>query len=77
VGFFKNIKNFSILPSFVGLDLFMYNGKNFIKFNIKEYMVGFKFGDFIASKKTPIYFNKKKKKKKVKKYVSTSQSCFI
>jgi small subunit ribosomal protein S19 len=54
------------LPSYAGLTLSVYNGKSFIKLNIKENMVGFKFGDFIFSKKTPVYFNKKKKKKKRK-----------
>jgi ribosomal protein S19 len=62
--YFKNIKNLPILPSFVGLTLSLYNGKIFIKLAIKESMVGFKFGDFIISKKTPVYFNKKKKKKR-------------
>lgn len=63
-GYFKNINNISILSVFVGLVFYLYNGKRFESIMVKENMVGFKLGNFIHTKKTPVYFNKKKKKRK-------------
>jgi small subunit ribosomal protein S19 len=44
-------KNSMIFPSFVGLNFEVYNGKQFILLNVKENMIGAKFGEFISTKK--------------------------
>ena len=40
-----------IFPSFVGFNFEVYNGKQFILLNVKENMIGAKFGEFISTKK--------------------------
>lgn len=64
----KNKKNYKIIrifsrnsvifPSFVGLQFEVYNGYKFINFEVKESMIGLKFGEFV--------FTRKKLKHKVK-----------
>lgn len=36
----------TILPEFVGITFFVYNGKTFISFVVNEFMVGHKLGEF-------------------------------
>jgi small subunit ribosomal protein S19 len=45
-------RNFIIFPSFVGLFFEIYNGLKFITIEIKENMIGFKFGEFVFTRKT-------------------------
>ncbi|MGX7589786.1 30S ribosomal protein S19 [Candidatus Vidania fulgoroideorum] len=40
-----------ILPRFVGLKIFVHNGRNFIPINISENMVGHKLGEFSITRK--------------------------
>jgi small subunit ribosomal protein S19 len=58
----KIIKIFSrnsvIFPSFVGFNFEVYNGFKFVTLEIKEPMIGFKFGEFV--------FTRKKLKHKIK-----------
>jgi len=51
-------RNSVIFPSFIGSTFSIYNGKKFVSLQIYESMVGFKFGDFIATRKKAIH-NKK------------------
>ena len=56
-----------ILPFFVDKNVEIYNGKTFVKLLVKKSMVGWKFGDFIFTRKKNRnfeIFNLKKKKKK-------------
>ena len=62
IGYFRNAKNYTILSDFVGQFVNIHNGKKFEKIVITEEMVGFKLGDFVICKKTPVFFDKKKKK---------------
>jgi small subunit ribosomal protein S19 len=52
---YKVIRMFSrnsvIFPSFVGLHFEIYNGLKFMKVEIKESMIGFKFGEFVFTRK--------------------------
>ena len=48
----------TIIPQFIGMTFGVYNGKKFVNLQIYESMVGFKFGDFIATRKKAIH-NKK------------------
>jgi len=38
-------------PAFVGHNFLVYNGKKFINMQVQLHMVGFRFGDFINTKK--------------------------
>lgn len=51
-------KNLIILPEYVNKNIYIYNGKQFIKKQINDSMVGYKFGEFINTRK---YNNYKKK----------------
>jgi small subunit ribosomal protein S19 len=53
----------TITFDFVGFIVHVYNGKKYFPLSIKENMVGYKFGDFIFTKKKMIFRKKKKKKK--------------
>lgn len=53
-------KNLTILPEYVEHFVNVYNGKNFISLKINDKMVGFKFGEFIYTRKKHIYKKKKK-----------------
>jgi small subunit ribosomal protein S19 len=44
-------RNFIIFPSFVGLFFEIHNGLKFITIEIKENMIGFKFGEFVFTRK--------------------------
>ena len=39
-----------ILPDFVGLQLMIHNGKNFVSLKVTEEMVGHKFGEFAPTR---------------------------
>ena len=53
-------KNLIILPEYNNEIIHVYNGKTFIPIKIKEQMIGFKFGEFIYTRKKHVY------KKKIK-----------
>jgi len=40
-----------IMPFFVGLNFQVYNGKNYIKLKINDNMIGYKLGEFVATRK--------------------------
>ena len=52
-------KNLIILPEYIDHFVNIYNGKTFIKIKINKKMVGFKFGEFIYTRKKHIYKKKK------------------
>ena len=52
-------KNLTILPEYKNQFVNVYNGKNFVNIKISENMVGFKFGEFINTRKKHIYKKKK------------------
>jgi small subunit ribosomal protein S19 len=52
-------KNLSILPEYVNRFVNIYNGKTFINIKITEKMVGYKFGEFINTRKKHLYKKKK------------------
>lgn len=58
-------KNLTILPEYIDHFVNVYNGKIFVNIKINEKMIGFKFGEFINTRKKHIY--KKKNKVWVKK----------
>jgi len=55
-------RNFTILPSFVNKTFQIHNGKLFTSIIIKEEMIGYKFGEFIPTRKK-FQFRKKNRKK--------------
>ena len=52
-------KDLLILPEYVNRFFNVYNGKTFIKLKIQEGMVGYRFGEFINTRKKHIYKKKK------------------
>ena len=48
-------KNLTILPEYNQRIVNVYNGKIFINLEINDKMVGFKFGEFISTRKKHIY----------------------
>lgn len=52
-------KNLTILPEYNNRSVSIYNGKIFINLIINEKMIGFKFGEFINTRKKHIYKKKK------------------
>ncbi|XAO72537.1 MAG: 30S ribosomal protein S19 [Candidatus Vidania fulgoroideorum] len=75
IGKIKTIKTWSrssfILPRFVGLTIYIHNGKKHIPIKINEYMIGHKLGEFVITrnfKGHPIK-NKKEIKNKKKKII--------
>jgi len=50
----------TITFDFLDLTVFVYNGKIYYPLNIKEYMLGFKFGAFCFTKKRAVFKKKKK-----------------
>lgn len=52
-------KNLNILPEYVNRFVNIYNGKTFINIKITEKMIGYKFGEFINTRKKHIYKKKK------------------
>lgn len=61
--YIKN-RNLTIIPEYTNLIFYVYNGKTFLKLNIKSKMVGFKFGEFVFTRKRHQFKVKKNKKKK-------------
>jgi ribosomal protein S19 len=61
-------KNLPILPSLVGRRIWVYNGRIFFTFLVRNYIVGFKFGIFLLTKKggSGIHNSVSKKAKKTK-----------
>lgn len=55
-------KNLVIMPQDIDVNYNIYNGKTFIKLKITKDMLGYKFGEFINTKKKNIYKKAKKKK---------------
>nr|YP_009720834.1 ribosomal protein S19 [Chlorella vulgaris]QGN75023.1 ribosomal protein S19 [Chlorella vulgaris] len=64
--FTKNKKIWSrrsvILPSLIGKQLMIYNGKTFVTLKVTDQMIGHKIGEFAITRKKA--FHKKKSKKK-------------
>lgn len=52
-------KNLIILPEYINRFINIYNGKTFINIKITEKMIGYKFGNFIHTRKKHIYKKKK------------------
>nr|YP_010394445.1 ribosomal protein S19 [Phytophthora multivora]DAZ88453.1 TPA_asm: ribosomal protein S19 [Phytophthora multivora]DAZ88886.1 TPA_asm: ribosomal protein S19 [Phytophthora multivora] len=52
-------KNLTILPEYSNNSVSIYNGKIFINLEINDKMIGFKFGEFINTRKKHIYKKKK------------------
>lgn len=55
-----------ILPSFENKTFSIYNGKSFIQIKITNEMIGKKFGEFVFTKKRPVFKSKKNLKSKKK-----------
>jgi len=55
-------KNQVIMPKDIDVNYNIYNGKTFIKLKITKEMLGYKFGEFINTRKKNIYKKVKKKK---------------
>jgi small subunit ribosomal protein S19 len=61
-------RNTTIIPSMVGKNFQIYNGKVFIKLTITTpEMVGFKLGEFIFTKRMGSYLHKKANAERIKK----------
>lgn len=52
-------KNLTILPEYIDHFVNIYNGKNFVNLKINQKMIGYKFGEFINTRKKHIYKKKK------------------
>jgi len=55
-------KNLVIMPQDIDIIFNIYNGQSFIKLKIIKDMIGFKFGEFINTRKRYIYKKAKKKR---------------
>jgi ribosomal protein S19 len=55
-------KNQVIMPKDIDVNYNIYNGKTFIKLKITKEMLGYKFGEFVNTRKKNIYKKVKKKK---------------
>jgi len=55
-------KNLIIMPEYIDYTFNIYNGKNFIKLKIIKDMIGYKFGEFINTRKRYTYKKNKKKR---------------
>lgn len=51
-------RNSTIFPVFVGNIFSVYNGKKFVNLQIHDDMVGYKFGEFVATRKKAIHKKK-------------------
>lgn len=56
-----NSRRSTILKPFIGKDVWIYNGQNYIKRKITENMVGHKFGEFAYTRKRYVFKKSKKK----------------
>ena len=54
-------KNLTILPEYLNKFAHIYNGQTFIYLKIYKNMIGYKFGEFIYTKKKNIFKKKNKK----------------
>lgn len=61
-----NSRASTILKEFVGLTFSIYNGKQYYILPVTNLMLGYKFGEFVHTKKVCVY---KKTKKVNKKYI--------
>jgi ribosomal protein S19 len=61
-------KSLTILPEYVNFFFSIYNGKNFINLKVNNKMIGFKFGEFINTKKKHIYKKKNESKNNINKF---------
>ncbi len=52
-------KNLTILPEYIDHFINIYNCKNFVNLKINQKMIGYKFGEFINTRKKHIYKKKK------------------
>jgi small subunit ribosomal protein S19 len=60
---FTRSRSSVITFDFIDLIVNVYNGKKYLPLKIKENMLGYKFGEFIFTKKKMVFRKKKKKKK--------------
>nr|AOC61512.1 ribosomal protein S19 [Rhexinema sarcinoideum] len=51
----------TIIPEMIGNTVKVHSGQKFVKLNITEHTVGYKFGEFAPSKKRALYKKKKKR----------------
>ena len=51
-------RNSTIFPIFVGNIFSVYNGKKFVNLQIQDDMVGYKFGEFVATRKKAVHKKK-------------------
>jgi small subunit ribosomal protein S19 len=51
-------RNSTIFPIFVGNIFSIYNGKKFVNLQIQDNMVGYKFGEFVATRKKAVHKKK-------------------
>jgi small subunit ribosomal protein S19 len=51
----------TILPEMIGRSVKVHTGQNFVKLQISEHTVGFKYGEFAPTKKRALYKKKKKR----------------
>lgn len=56
-----------ILPEFVNKNFDIHTGKSFIRLNVREHMIGHKFGEFAMTRKRPVHKKKVSKTKEKKK----------
>jgi small subunit ribosomal protein S19 len=56
-----NSRKSKIIPQFLNMNFHVHNGKIFSKIKITDEMIGYKFGEFVPTRKK---FSYKKKKKK-------------
>lgn len=52
-------KNLIILPEYINFFFYIYNGHKYIYLKIYENMIGYRFGEFIYTKKKHIFKKKK------------------
>lgn len=50
-----HVKSLPIIPEFVGKKMSIYNGKEFVEFEIKPEMIGHFLGEFVATRKMPTH----------------------
>jgi small subunit ribosomal protein S19 len=54
----------TIVPSFIGRKVMVHQGKDFVKFTVKDYMLGHKFGEYAPTRKVGLDMHFRKKGKK-------------
>ena len=53
-------KHLTILPDYLDYFFHIYNGKKWVKMKITKAMIGYKFGEFVNTRKRFVYKKKKK-----------------